>query len=707
MHLRHAFWGGNNRGGRRVGRVRPTVEALERRDLPTFSITNLGTYNGLPLTPAGINDQGQVAGFVAPADPMTPGPFTAFLYTPGKGMTTLQSDDANARSVQARAINDAGQIVGSNIGGDSKVHAILWNNNGTSPTTLSGDPSSMAMDINAGGEIVGSSTFTGGTTPSTDAADWAGGASDPVDLGPGVAMGVNAAGDVVGAVTGTQPGMSQPVVVPGGGDTGDVLLLPAGDTLGTATDINKEGNVVGWGEQEGTLIPDGFLWKFNPQTHAYTRTFLGHFLPFAINDNDIVVGYSGGTGTGLPATAVFWEASLGEVSLQKLVPAPLGWTLQTAIDINDHDVITGRGTVKGQQVGYVLKAVPPNADLNVQLDDDHLVPVRATDLHLSQLYGGEQVRVPVVVVNNGPDDAEGTVQIALAFDLTPGVRNVTPWTTRVEEINLAPGEKVTFVYTLTVPKTLAAGEHYIVAAHLQSSDIGTEPDEDTSDTKYEFVGTAAAGFSSSGYFQMVRDTLHGKAVPGVNRTDLQGFVGHWLGDSPWPYKNAQGVPMISVGIDLATVSGRTKTDLAAAVRAYYLAKDGQHLGNDDAVIALLIGQALPVDPRHPGRHAPQAITTSDDHKLFADASAARVALATQETGSVWSSLTGREKIALIDAVYRQGRLPLAVSAGLEAAGGPDFVRAGFALANAAGTTAGLRVEAEYQELLSASVKQLG
>ena len=77
----------------------------------------------------------------------------------------------------------------------------------------------------------------------------------------------------------------------------------------------------------------------------------------------------------------------------------------------------------------------------------------------------------------------------------------------------------------------------------------------------------------------------------------------------------------------------------------------------------------------------------------------------------WTSLGTAQQIALVDEVYRAGRVWAGVAGALRAAGGPDEDRAGFALVVSqpiprAGSVR-LRVEAKYQDLLWAHAADLG
>jgi hypothetical protein len=697
------------RSPRSKHRVTPTVEPLERRDLFAVSITNLGTYNGFPLSPLGINDRGQVVG--------NAGSPTGFLYTPGKGPVTLHTGVANVQALFVRAINNSGEIAGWYLDDNNMGHGIVWGPNGSSPVTLSGGSPSTAWDINNSGEVVGAfNSPTPELSVNVVASDWSSRTSEPEDLGAGsgsLAMAINDAGDIVGGA-GT-PNTGQPFISTASG-LGTFLPVPVGVTGAMPTKINSSGMIVGFGDTGGGTT-EAILWQIDPVSHAYTATVMGEFVPDAINDNGIVVGITG-TGTGADDSAVIWTQSTGMVHLQDLVSPKLGWIFQTATAINNHNAITGRGSFHGHPVGYViqglhlpkLRQTPLAPDLSIQFDNAHIVPAQAPDLLLSQLFGGEQVRVPVIVQNVGLGPARGGVTITLSFHtLTPGA---ITWATEHETISLEAGKQKTFTFTLTVPKRLVTGGQYSVWAEISSRTIHeSDAGHDTNNlaitfARFDYVGAPAHGFSTGVYFHIIRDTVQYQWVlPGV--AYVEPFVATWVGDSLAPYKNAQGVPTIGVGIDLNTVSGQTKADLAAAVRAYYLANYSKTLGDDDAVIALLIKQARPLTAKRP---APQAITANDDAVLFNDDIAASAALASEEVGSPWSSLSGQEQIALVDAVYRLGYLPAAVISALNAPASPDFVWAGFALVNSLGAkpgkTATLRVEAEYQDLLAANVALL-
>jgi probable HAF family extracellular repeat protein len=201
-------------------------------------------------TAFGINDAGQVVGETWKCDGEgEPGPVHGFVWD-GRQMTDLTPE---VSSSTARAINSAGQIVGSRGAFDAS-HAFLWDPaRGTDLGTLGGT-SSIAHAINATGQIVGSSR-----TPGTEygggpdhAFLWDNGVM--TDLGTlggeySIAYGINAGRQVVGTSNRTAGGPPRAFFWENGimKDLGAM----AGDSSG-AQAINDAGQVVGW-----SATPDG------------------------------------------------------------------------------------------------------------------------------------------------------------------------------------------------------------------------------------------------------------------------------------------------------------------------------------------------------------------------------------------------------------------------------------------------------------------
>jgi GH24 family phage-related lysozyme (muramidase) len=231
-----------------------------------------------------------------------------------------------------------------------------------------------------------------------------------------------------------------------------------------------------------------------------------------------------------------------------------------------------------------------------------------------------------------------------------------------------------------------------------------------SQSQYEFLGTPTcnpAVFDDGTYFTFVRETLKGisaanRQKPGTVVTNKKSFIGAFEGDRLRPYLDSERIPTIGVGINLKTVSGNVKFDLAQSVRKYYLAKYGKKLSrNDNAVIAMLRSQASQ-------KKAPQAITPEDDQRLFDKAIRVCEDRARRALGIAYDRLKAAQQVAVVDLVYNVGYVFKGVADALKAG---DYVLAGFNLVDAKRTTQarGLtnRTEAEYQNLLAGHLAELG
>jgi probable HAF family extracellular repeat protein len=115
-----------------------------------------------------------------------------------------------------------------------------------------------------------------------------------------------------------------------------------GGPQASATAINNNGQIVGFA-QTSTDADHGFLYT------GGTMTDLGlNIFPYAINDFGVIVGQ--GPGNAIVGTPGHFQ------SLQSLVPANSGFTLATAVGINDNGqiVVNGYSNTTGQRHAFLL-----------------------------------------------------------------------------------------------------------------------------------------------------------------------------------------------------------------------------------------------------------------------------------------------------------------------------------------------------------------
>ncbi len=364
-------------------------------------------------------------------------------------------------------------------------------------------------------------------------------------------------------------------------------------------------------------------------------------------------------------------------------------------------------------------------DINLvaSLDGFKIVPTQATDLHLKQFYGGEQVTVPVTIGNDGQTEAKGQVTVELFLSTTPNLSgSITPkaFATQTTTIDLLNGKTQDVNVTSTIPinsSALVAGNSYYFVARVTSTTI-KESDANNGndanniaagDRQFEYMGTPSylSVFSSGTYFQFIRDTLKNDTSaataqnPAVNVSDPRSFIASFEGDSLSPYLDSKNIPTIGVGLNLASLSSDMVAPLAADVRSYYASQyhdNSLKTMTDKQVIAMLANQAL----AHVSR---PAISAAADQALFNQSYLDHQKIAIAGLGQVtFNSLSAREQVAVMDQVYNGGSVYPGMAKALQH---HDFLLAGFNLTDALQTQNGLtargalrRVEAEFENLLA-------
>jgi probable HAF family extracellular repeat protein len=257
-----------------------------------FTITDLGGgFGGGYCVPAGINENGQVAGYSLTGQ----GDYHAFLYSSGAMQDLGAFGGSQPYQSNAYGINNSGQVVGYATTNDNTVHAFLYSGGrmqdiGTAP----GAGYSIARGVNSSGQITGDSYGIG---IGEHGFLYSNGRMQDLGILPDgdnwwTAKGINSSGQIIASPTDPQTGQHSFLYT--NGAMQDLGSLGAGSC---AFGINSIGNVVGWSYYDHTVnghAGGAFFWSngvmhdLNELIDPSSNWFLS--MATAINDNGQIVG---------------------------------------------------------------------------------------------------------------------------------------------------------------------------------------------------------------------------------------------------------------------------------------------------------------------------------------------------------------------------------------------------------------------------------
>lgn len=318
----------------------------------TYAMTDLGSLGYGTTYATAINAHGQITGesylgtpvpvkcLPRQRPPCRTFPGHAFLWSNG---TITDLGTLGGLDSQGHAINDLGEVVGlSYTSTTSSARSAFADQNGVMTAINSGD----ATAVNAAGEIAGgiSAPVAGTGNVLEQAFTYQNGKTTVLGLLPGeggiftVASGINSSGEVVGS--GDNSASDERAWRYQNGTMTDIGTL--GGPQASATAINTRGQIVGFA-QTSSDADHGFLYTGGKMTDLGLNIF-----PYAINDLGVIVGQ--GPGNAIVGTAGHFQ------SLQSLVPANSGFTLATAVGINDNGqiVVNGYSNTTGQNHAFLL-----------------------------------------------------------------------------------------------------------------------------------------------------------------------------------------------------------------------------------------------------------------------------------------------------------------------------------------------------------------
>jgi len=303
-----------------------------------YTITDLGTLGGWSSRAYAINDRGQVVGLAYTAR----GDQHAFLWQDGV-MTDIHSPPSSSWS-SGKDINNAGQVL-IHYGFDS----LVWDNGVLRPIVgfnLARDAEARA--INDAGQVVGYSYDS--TLGYSTGFLWQDGVTSHLGLPIGPED-INNLGQIAGS-TGLAPSGTQAAVWDG---EQIIDLGTLGGLLAWAVSLNDLGQVIGVSERApgGDRVFYAFLWQDGVMTDS--SALAGALVWNATDINNCGEVLAGGW---------IYHPDYGFLILRDLIPAELRWYGLYGASLNDAGQIAGVGNPRGPDGGpaiggaFLLDPVP-------------------------------------------------------------------------------------------------------------------------------------------------------------------------------------------------------------------------------------------------------------------------------------------------------------------------------------------------------------
>ena len=336
-----------------------------------YIINDLGSLGGATITPAAVNNLGQVVGTATLSD----GRRRAFFWENGT-LVNLGTFPGYPSS-QAFSINNSGQVVGTcptgsyyppigpgSAGGNYPTsHAFIWKDGimehlGTDDISDSHTPNC----INDGGIVVGAAQTAWHPEVGQiwySAVQWENGNFYTLSGGEGSSLGsgthaiaVNSAGLVVGSGgrSSDPNGLFHAYLWEGGNLTDMNTLIPEGSPwfLREAVGVNTRGQIIGNGAATGLF--GAFFWEKG------IITDLGSPFPGGLSESRGI--NAAGAVVGRTTDGVAWRAFVWRdrwiADLNKLIPSGSGWVLEVATSISDTGFIVGTGKRNGVDCAFFL-----------------------------------------------------------------------------------------------------------------------------------------------------------------------------------------------------------------------------------------------------------------------------------------------------------------------------------------------------------------
>lgn len=434
---------------------------------PRYTVTDLG-----PFTPAGVNEMGQVTG-------------SAILDS--RGYAALWDgafktiNPPGAVFGRAGSINNHGHVNGTadfcdTVDGNHvncRARAFVYRGGAFTVLDTLGGRDSWGGDIDDAGVVYGSSS-TPGPAPNISgefqAFVFKGGQYENVGAKMGTRSSHTIASNSVGQIAGIHTANNRAGIFLYDTRDGTFTLFPIGGLSGRLNDL---GHIVGGlsGNDDGSgrafLLAGGVVKDLGTllPSHRYSRAM-------SINNAGQIVGISSQSFfTRSDERAFLYEDGLMR-DLNALIPAGSGWVLKEATDINGGGQIVGRGTLNGQERGFLLTPTAPpvlltEPDSSAALALDSVTfergPFTLASPHNFSQDGRRRVTLLARNVEFGP--GESAQQLSVRAEGPAGETHLLP----VEHVGRVPGFPSLTQVTVRLTDGLAAGGDFQLSLVLRGT----------------------------------------------------------------------------------------------------------------------------------------------------------------------------------------------------------------------------------------------
>ena len=390
------------------------------------TMTDLGTLGGSYGLADGANSSGVVVGYSYPPGNLQIDPFA---YGSGT-MTDLGTLGGVGGFSVAKAVNDAGTIVGDSVTAAGASHAFIYSAGVMADLGTLGGTMAFAHGINSSGTIVGDSTLAGDVL--LDAFVYSNGTMTDLNapgrtVNYGAARAINDSGTIVGSSTVIAGGYAHGFSYSNGRFT-DLGTL--GGTMASAVAINSSGAIVGSSSLPGDSQTDAFVYSngqmsdlnallLSPSVELSGVVGIGDLGQIAGNGSDRVNGYSGA----LLLTPISVHLSVVVVGASAVGAGYAVAVTVTAVDSNGN-IVTGYGRPVQLTSSDGAAELPAGGPLTagtgtflVTLNTTGAQTVTATDAGLNSITASVSV---TVVPSLAPSTAGRIVNLSARADVGTG-----------------------------------------------------------------------------------------------------------------------------------------------------------------------------------------------------------------------------------------------------------------------------------------------